>query len=322
MKIFVHVGYPKSASTTLQKWLFSLHSQINYLWLFPTSNLWKDTSQTSDCLYLKEPKLRQWYNDIILWDTIEYYQKDVPGFFDKYLHKHLDDNKINVFSHEALIDTFSADRGVKAQRIFEHFPDAHIVIMVRNQFTILRSQYDDRPFDPRSWVLWQAVTMGTWLDVLFSYENEQYLPSLCFAENIAYYENLFGKDKVHVLCFDELVNDKAKFCERIATIFDIDVDEVRQLLNKRHENKTITKRYNRVRSLLRRFGLYGHHMQKYVPEFIKKKFISFLQGGKSKKSMFPEKREDKVSDYFRESNKKLRDEYWIDVEKYKYPGFA
>ena len=53
-KIFFHVGFPKSASTTLQKQLFDKHSKINYLGVYPTGNVGQDSDESNtDTLFKK-----------------------------------------------------------------------------------------------------------------------------------------------------------------------------------------------------------------------------------------------------------------------------
>ena len=48
MRIFFHIGFPKAASTTLQKQLFANHPQLVNLGLYPTSNVGNDNFKFSE----------------------------------------------------------------------------------------------------------------------------------------------------------------------------------------------------------------------------------------------------------------------------------
>lgn len=47
-KAVVHVGYPKAASTSLQKHLFDRHPQIRNLGVFPTGNVGEDSDYINE----------------------------------------------------------------------------------------------------------------------------------------------------------------------------------------------------------------------------------------------------------------------------------
>lgn len=44
-QVYIHIGYAKAASSTLQKHLFDKHPKINNLGIYSTNNLGKDSSE-------------------------------------------------------------------------------------------------------------------------------------------------------------------------------------------------------------------------------------------------------------------------------------
>ena len=79
---YFHIGFPKSASTTLQKQLFDKHSQINFLGIYPTRNIGQDSDESNkDTKYLQNKDLKEFHNHLTYLEGVEYKFSDVEKYF-------------------------------------------------------------------------------------------------------------------------------------------------------------------------------------------------------------------------------------------------
>ena len=66
MDVVFHIGYPKAASTTLQKHLFCCHSDLNSLALFPRKNAGLEAvTRRENIPYLESEDLRKFYKALL-----------------------------------------------------------------------------------------------------------------------------------------------------------------------------------------------------------------------------------------------------------------
>ena len=166
-KTVFHIGFPKSASTTLQKKLFDKHAQINFMGIYPTGNIGQDAGKNNiDTLYLKNGSLKKFHCCLTDLEGIEYYFSKVESYYSE-VELLMSTDKINIFSNERFTSVLFThkDRAEKARRIKCFFPDAKIIIVLRNQLDIIKSQYRDHPFDPRNlYANRKSVSIDEWIN--------------------------------------------------------------------------------------------------------------------------------------------------------------
>jgi hypothetical protein len=180
--IFLHVGYPKCASTFLQKKIFSPHPDIDYIG--------------------PETGVNRNFNELFFNTTESLYDPEaVRNCF-------LKNGKTKLLSIETLVgDGFTShiNGDFYARRLSETFPNAKIIIIVRNQENAIESLVMQwiksgwsGKFSPNDF--FKQIKLYT-EQVGFDYDLFKY------TRTINYYRRLFGSNNVHVLFFEDFQKD-------------------------------------------------------------------------------------------------------------------
>ena len=328
-KTVFHIGYPKAGSTTLQKHLFNEHSEINNLGIFPTQSIGRISGhRDNDCEYLKNPRLRRMYDDMVMIEGIQYDNRRMSEFFNKYIRELVASSEVNVFSNERFTSVFFAhdDLRDKARRIQEIAPDAKILIIIRNQFDLIKSQYRDHPMDPRSFAIGKPVSIDEWIRIARDSNAVHFLDSLQYHNVIHHYKQTFGNDRVEILLLEELAQDTFTFSKRLAHFIEIDQDEVHSCLVNKKENEGVSQFYNefrRIRQRLIRIFDLPESLPKSVQPMMKstnrrvEKYLS--SSGNKERYTIADDIKGWLEDYYTNCNLQLDELYNLPVRKYGYP---
>ncbi|HBB32482.1 MAG TPA: hypothetical protein DDZ80_31970 [Cyanobacteria bacterium UBA8803] len=321
-KIFIHVGCAKAASTTLQKHLFDKHSEINNLGTYPTGNLGKDSSEINwDCIYLRDEKLKKFYYNLVALDGLEYRSSGNLELYQESIKPYLKAEQINLFSSERFTSVLFSYNDIKskAERLKEIFPEARIIIVLRNQLNMIISQYRDHPFDPRCVKVGQPVSIDNWIQIALDDNLTKYFSSLDYYQILSLYSELFGKKNVGVFLFEELVYKPDYFAEQLSDFLGINPETTKSVLLNKHENASVSHRYNIYRMLVRRRLFPNLNSLKLLPKSVRNNLLNYLKEGQKKDYQISMAMQEKVSDRLAASNNKLQQEYGLNLSSYNYP---
>lgn len=206
-KIFIHIGYPKCLSTTIQRSYFEKHPAINYCGVGINDNI---SYVNPDIEFIFEVLLK-------------YSRKD---FFEmhfnharKELQSVLDTQRPNVFSSEHLVMNFTLqgldpqEKLLRMQQLFKGH-DVEIIVIHREREQLIRSLYGE---------MVRMGYYGTYDEFLLWIEK--------FKDRNFYYDLDLGVveertkkifSKVHILSFEELVpNASTKINKRFSEILNV-----------------------------------------------------------------------------------------------------
>lgn len=195
-RLLLHIGYHKTGTTWLQSAWWS-NPKSGYMWVS------EHTAQ--------HPVRR-----IVLDRPLEFDAAAIRSELEPLLERARAKGLMPVVSLERLSGhPFSGGHDAKliADRLREVLPESHVLIVIREQKSMIASTYKqyvtagglspvERFVDP-------PTTVGARVPP-FDYRHFEY------DHLIRYYQTLFGKDAVLVLPYDELVQDARAFIERIA----------------------------------------------------------------------------------------------------------
>ena len=251
-ELFIHVGYPKTATTTFQKHVFPQHEEIDYLGKFIPSFQYRDEKLFPEIDKLMTTESSQYTSSQELREIVDRYRQQST-------------KKIMLISSESFIHVTAIDLGVVAQRIKEAFNPCKIVITIREQCDLIKSFFGLHGRFGQYLFLCKEegeqiripLSMEEWLTYSFRAYHKNFLSILHYNEIINYYCELFGRENVGVFLFEEFVRDKPTYIRNLCAFLGIDWDRTLRLVENKHENPNLSKGeffYYRVMSkLLKQF---------------------------------------------------------------------
>jgi len=302
MNIIFHIGYPKTASRWFQE---SLFINIKNARIVDKSIIFKSIIKPEGLTFTPE--------------TI----------FDP-----CDDNLLDhlIFSSHELIGTnyhfgfHGYYMKENAQRIHKIFPDAKIILFIRNQPDIIASAYMQYIEEGGTY------SVSKYLDhKRFKHINRFPLFSFSFYEYhhiIEYYQNLFGKSNVYTFLFEDFQKQPEEFVLDFCQTFKFKIESNQIAYAK------VNTSYRIITLILARFfnhftemKMLNKHYLFHIPylyNFTKSTFQylnRFRIFGKisSSRNLLGKRIISFVSDYYKHSNQILRDKHKLPVDQYGYP---
>jgi Sulfotransferase domain len=227
-RVTVHIGLPKTATTTLQQKVFASHPGIFYLG--PKANY---------------PDFDEVMNGLCFADSLNYDAALGCRVLEK-LFPAKDPGKPAVVSQEAL-SAQGRDRRLKAERLKALFPEARIVLTVRRPEDLLVSVYFQwlKGFGGKRR---EVPSLDAWLERDWQDAGRGNFLRLQYAKLLELYRSLFGRTNVLLLFFEDLIEDRAKFARQLSEFIGVDSQTTDDLLSQEKSNPRMSSlRYSEVR---------------------------------------------------------------------------
>lgn len=294
-RILLHVGLPKTGSTTLQRRLFAADHDVATFWRFSEST---EGQRVAKLIWLR--------------DSLAYDQKEVDDLVDAVAERRPD--AAFVFTDEGVTDAGGGDRGLAARRLHATFPDATVLIVVREQVDYLLSYYvhrlrgyglhhlDDRP--PGEWFRHDArERMG------------ERLTMLDYRALVGRYEELFGRERVAVRLFEDLRADTDGFLADVAGLYGGAVPDAE--VETSHANARQTRRRVTYQRALRMLPLLKS-VEVRLPPTAGDRFDAYLEGGDRVDVELDDEVRTWLRDRYRDGNRWLAEAHGLDLAGHGY----
>ena len=219
----VHIGLPKTASTTLQNRVFAAQDQFAYIG--KTDNLYSDL-------------LREFISRISFQDSLDY---DTARVDELVAAMRNGQNKPVLVSDEIFSVEGRTDRRIVAERLHRLFAPAKILVVVRAQTAFLQSMYLNHVRGGGQHV----GTFADWLDETYGdiRFNDIYRVAINYEPLVRTYEDVFGAENVVVLPF-ELINDpESMFARELAVLLDMPLADIQAQLARKVDNQRMSTRH-------------------------------------------------------------------------------
>jgi len=188
MSIVFHIGYPKSASTWLQENLFPKITNFTFINQVNTNEIFL----SSDVFQFNPKEIR---NRFLLHENIIFSSESITTPINKGWH-------YGVFSK------------TQADKIKATFPQAKIIIIIRNQQSLIASAYQQ--FIKNGGV--ESFNCYLNSGKYFSFQH------LNFYLLIRYYESLFYKENVFVYMYEDFLHNPTDFVKSLMNQFNFEID--------------------------------------------------------------------------------------------------
>lgn len=297
-QVYIHVGMPRTATTFLQQQVFPNFSDVEFYGLEHThfSEVFNQLQYADDSLYnpnvILESKKNWTKNKVIL--SNENFIGQSPNL-----------NFIN--------------RTLIAKRLKIAFPDAKILLILRNQLDLLTSLYtinlqwkETRKIDEFIWEPFQNKSKNgsngpavSYFNTLECYEN---LDGYRYTPLIELYQSLFKE--VEVVLFEDFIHQPKILAEQLANFFTIEPAIIEKLiLNKPKLNTGVTSnkakkliRLNKIAPLVKNSQLANRIHNKLKRNIIQSK-------RKSEQISFSEEKKSYIKNYFKKDNLTLSENH-------------
>ncbi|MBU0490003.1 MAG: sulfotransferase [Bacteroidetes bacterium] len=294
-KTIIHIGYPKTGTTWFVKYFYP-------------------SVKNADVVF----------SDMFTLDL----KANVPDlvFFDQNLRE---DTRFIVSHKFCGIVDFQWNEGRNLDfivpRLAHLFPEAEIVIFLRNQVDFIASAYSSYLTHGGTYTFRKLFRKDMLSDgSMFAWEYLDYHKMVCR------YQQHFDKGKVHVFLYEDFLSANRDFVERYAEKFGLDVD-IDSLPFRKHNEKLRTRLAGFIR-FANLFSKHGAHPKKCLANFpvlfswLKKEKMmrmnnnKFWGNGMGKDKILGDELMQFIEDYYRDSNGRLVKLTGIEnFGKYHYP---
>jgi len=284
-KIILHIGYPKTGTTWFQKMFYPNVSNYTYF----------NRKEFKEKLLLPE------------------------DIFFNYAYEKTKNNNYIICEEKILgVNNKNLLNKQKIERLYKAFPNAEIVVFIRNQINIIESSY--------SQYIHSGGTMTPTELILFFFISNK-IKRWNYYNYLKQYIDTFGKNKLNIFLYEDFKTNYNEFIKDFISKFNLDIKQ--NILNKK-VNKSYT-------SIMLKTARFTNKFSKTQIDFnrpdevnyidipylhqISHKIYSKLNIGKPfnlqkniNKFIF-----NRLYDYFIDDNKKLAKEFNLDLKKYDYP---
>lgn len=254
MNPVIHIGLPKTATTTLQLRYLANHADLHYVGStvprgkiqpLEVDTFFKHVSYypcNNGGPFWVEPYL---YSSLIWPDQLQ----DIKSRrYDTVsartaIQEHLSE-KVSATRTVISSETFSVGvlvpPQVQAERLRNCFTSATVILVIRNPLNWLESRYLQMARAiPRK--IRSLPPYSEWLRIHYAYRDsyQSMFQDLRWGTLLQQYSRLFGRDHVHVLLLEEFLSDRPAFLRKLSDIVGADLENIQYGNVEAHLNPTI-----------------------------------------------------------------------------------
>jgi hypothetical protein len=322
----IHIGLPKTATTTLQKRLFARHSEVLYLGRYVDDNASDPCHHYWSCISEQVSQAMQDLNVHFVHDpNIAQCRDQLHSAMAEATERRL----VPVWSWESYATDLLSRRRLRARNLKALFGHAKIMICLRNPISLIEAAYffqlkrDNISPDYCRWHKPYYLTIDAWLDENYQHEVG---PHLDYAETIKTYIKFFGRDNVHVFLFEDLVADQVSFTRQLCAVMGIDAEESLDLLRGASDNQRMSAaQIDRLKHLAQ--SHWKSAVFQFTPARLRTRLYRLEAGGddpsttaKPRATLSAAWRE-RIFDDVRAGNQWLKNIYSLNLDGYGYSGF-
>jgi len=318
----IHIGLPKTATTTMQKQLFPHHDQIEYLGKYIKAGMDR-----------KQKYLNVHVGTLVESSFTHLLDSHQIESFTRILHEtilpRLASHKLIVLSLEGISSGALPNRELRAVNLKKILGMAKIMIVLRHPVELIESLYFQKLKEANIlkmnfWAMGpRYFTIDQWLKRNWKRSPIGPLWNIDYYRTIEVFSRIFGKGNVGIFIYEQLKENPQDFINRLCGFMGIDPEETLRLLSGRkmnvRYNDDVLSRLEDIRNSFFRSLLF--HLSSREQ---RKKKLGLIQssnetGMKRAAADMPEVWKTKIEAYTRPGNRELVDKWGLPLGRYKYP---
>lgn len=213
----LHVGLPRTGSKSLQWNLLADHPEAMYLGIHDGNPRHRHTAPWR---FHRDARSQELFDQLIWTHTRAPDLERCRQLADELRREAGNSGRRLVYSLETLSTNFRAVRRARAEHLWRVFGrNVRVLIVLRSPIRLIESAYglvlrreNTEAHDHRLWYR----TIDDWFEEAIEGEAQAYLD---YAATIQIYEDLFGRDAVKVLLFEDLIQDPDTFEQGVCRHF-------------------------------------------------------------------------------------------------------
>jgi len=250
---------------------------------------------------------------------------------DHHLNAANDEGKVFLFSNEQFSESVAPL--FQAQQMKSLFPDGKVLIIIRNQYDMLRSLYKFRghflEFSPaphkgkyvsfKNFVDYAILNMRDIGGHKARDWHGDYLRIINFSNYIDAYADIFGKDNIGVFTFESFIEDRDKFIDEILEFMSVSMRSSDLNIGECRKNTSVPYKYIKFKRM--RHYFFRNMVFENLPILgaIRKLLIKFFSNKKRVKEEYTSDQLIQLKELLSEGNKKINKQYNLNLERYNYP---
>jgi hypothetical protein len=238
MKIYLHIGLPKTATTFLQEEVFPQITDPDFIY--------------------NPPDIMEYISSFLRFDPSQKYvkethQKEISQILQSYADKNI------LLSAESMsVDPWTFNRK-NCAILSQLLPQAEIILFLRQQTDWVRSMYR---FSVKKGTFITARQFLGYNQGTFSYTNPSFrwrkttlnVPAIRFDELIQEWSDRFGKEHIHIFFFENLADDPQKTMDSLFTLLGVATEARPEIDFKKKINVSATYKTVRLQSAIYNLG--------------------------------------------------------------------
>ncbi len=321
--LVLHIGVGKTATTLWQKKVFPRHGDIDYLGHPPRNTALSDRHQ----------KVQQLTKALISLDALAFDASYWKQFYEREIQPHTAGDKTRILSEEWLSGTpvslFRTDRALIAGRLRDVFGKCCILIVIRDQLSVVESIYEKHRFMVEQLYDWRRqdrlftddISFSAYIDLLMRTSEWGILSLYKYSGLINLYTSLFGRENVKVMLYEDFDGNKEHFCQEIADFLQINCKELLIKMPNSRLKMRISDIDQKILFLEKNKNIKNSILRFYIKFSLKKLLIKqkFLKHTNPYRDHYTEETRQKIHDFFKEDNHIIARRLGLNLNKYRYP---
>jgi len=322
-KLFnLHIGMPKTGTKTLQTHMFPEHPDIDFL---GTYIQWQE-GEAKNC---RDTEVLEFINEL-LWKEFRCPDiKRCKELYEKWANHAAAKNKILLWSWESLMENKHSVQRIRAENLKKVVGDACITACLRHPTSLMKSLYvqllkRDNILDrAKKGKKHRFESIEQWMSKGWNRPGLPPKVHLEYAETLQVFSDVFGKDNIKVLLFEQLVEDQDSFIRNFCSFLGVDPEHGVQLAAGHQRNVAWTQEqfdrlealnHSPLRALKFRFSAPSERA-----EMLGIDPVAENQTGEKAKIVISPEWEKRIEEKTCAGNRMIQEQWGVPLEQYGYP---